>query len=506
VNSEYPDVKIPSGLLFKIIKESAVRLNEYSHLDQDSGYINVEKAYAAIKKYIDGDEIKNYEEYTISTLSPNMPDGKGECLYLRNGKYLTGKESISFSVNRNNFINRDKFYRIYDLRSDSDWLVSIQSSIYLRNEQSASVQVKFDTEKMKEPGLYNGKIFASRSDKSKIPEFSLMTTVVIPYEFTNENNGRLTFSGKLAPGKIDRYFVNIPAGSSAMRITLLSKEGEYTCSKFRIHDPEGKDFYVSPTLNSIEDDSPVSKTFYDLMPGVYEIAATGFYKAKDSSNFNLKVELDGIKIVENKVLTMGNSFIQLINNSNNVKQYTLSGLINGYEKEYDVDLSGIKEIPFTLNSEIEQKVFNFSLSKNDYNKITDFAFLIVDEQGVVKAKSSLSYKDGKLILRNKNNNDSTNYTLRILPGFTHSGSSLTLKIREENIFKNKEGIDVTNQSRSVLSIYPSVIEKIVCEISPPKFIINKDEKYIGKIYLTPNSENGIKLEIPVHIKLLGEVI
>jgi hypothetical protein len=368
------------------------------------------------------------------------------------------------------------------------------------------VQVKFDTEKMKEPGLYNGKIFASRSDKSKIPEFSLMTTVVIPYEFTNENNGRLTFSGKLAPGKIDRYFVNIPAGSSAMRITLLSKEGEYTCSKFRIHDPEGKDFYVSPTLNSIEDDSPVSKTFYDLMPGVYEIAATGFYKAKDSSNFNLKVELDGIKIVENKVLTMGNSFIQLINNSNNVKQYTLSGLINGYEKEYDVDLSGIKEIPFTLNSEIEQKVFNFSLSKNDYNKITDFAFLIVNEQGVVKAKSSLSYKDGKLILRNKNNNDSTNYTLRILPGFTHSGSSLTLKIREENIFKNKEGIDVTNQSRSVLSIYPSVIEKIVCEISPPKFIINKDEKYIGKIYLTPNSENGIKLEIPVHIKLLGEVI
>ncbi len=506
LNVEYPNIKVPSGLLFKLIKESATKMSGYNHLDQGGGYINVENAYAVIKKFIDASEIKNYEEYSVSTLSPNMPNGRGECLYLRNGKYLTGKETISFTVNRNNFIDQKKFYRIYELKSDSDWLIPIQNSVYIRNDQSASVQVKFDVAKMKEPGLYNGKIYASRSGNSSINEFSLMATVVIPHEFTTENSYRKSFSGKLAPGKIERYFVNVPAGASAMRITLKSKEGEYTSSKFRVHDPDGKDVYVSPTLTSLENEESVSKTFYNLLPGVYEIVATGFYKAKAVSNYNLKIEFEMVSTTEKNILSQRNSSVEIINNSNHVRQYSLSGFIDGYEKEYSIELNGEKDFPISIDNELEKKVFKFSLSKEDFNKITDFAFLLVDEEGKAVAKTSLSYKDGELVFDNNRTNDSTNYTLKMLPGFAHSGSYLTLNVKEESVFKSKESFIVTSQNKSVVSIYPSITEKLDCELYQPKVKISSDEKYIGKIYLTPKSESEIKLEIPVHIKLSEEVI
>ena len=102
-----------------------------------------------------------------------MPSRSGNALYIRNGNYLTGNETYTFRIVRNNFIDKKKFYRILNIKSDSDWLIPIQKKIHFRNDQTANVNVKFDLSKMKEPGLYNGVITALRNDGSNIQEFSM---------------------------------------------------------------------------------------------------------------------------------------------------------------------------------------------------------------------------------------------------------------------------------------------------------------------------------------------
>ena len=78
------------------------------------------------------------------------------------------------------------------------------------------------------PGLYNGKIFATRADKSGIPEFELMTTLVIPYHFDADNNYSLNFEDiVLDPGLHKRYFLKIPYGTSNLNFRLSSSNNTF---------------------------------------------------------------------------------------------------------------------------------------------------------------------------------------------------------------------------------------------------------------------------------------
>ncbi len=100
-SQEYPDVKIPSQLLYKAVRESATKMDGYSNLDQGHGYINAVKAYEILKKYIDEGEVNKFESYLISSLSPNSPNEKAQNLYLRNGSYLRSEDTFNFSIKRN---------------------------------------------------------------------------------------------------------------------------------------------------------------------------------------------------------------------------------------------------------------------------------------------------------------------------------------------------------------------------------------------------------------------
>ncbi len=118
-------------------------------------------------------------------------------------------------------LNPDKFYRVYNLKCDADWLTLVQKKTYIRNDQLAAVNVKLDKSKIKEPGLYTTKISAYRDDASKTPEFDMLATVVIPYELNSSNNYKMNWKDQtINQGMIKRYFVKVPAGQNSMKITL----------------------------------------------------------------------------------------------------------------------------------------------------------------------------------------------------------------------------------------------------------------------------------------------
>ena len=237
---EYPDTKIPSELLYEAVRQSATYMENYTWIDQGHGYINAEKAWELLKKYIDQGEVKNYEHYTITSLAPNMPDNKAPNLYLRDGSFLTGKETFNFIVRRDNFQKEGKFYRGYSIKTDADWIIPVQKKTYIRNDQPAGVNVKFDKSKISKPGLYCGRISATRDDHTKMPEFDMLATVVIPYEFNSSNNYQMEWNNeKVDVGMVNRYFIKVPAGQTTMHIELSKAGKEYTRARYRIADPAG---------------------------------------------------------------------------------------------------------------------------------------------------------------------------------------------------------------------------------------------------------------------------
>ncbi len=500
---EFPGVKIPAQLLYKVIREGAVKMNGYTNLDQGFGYINVMNSYELLKKYLKNNEPQKFETYTISSFAPNVPDTKSPNLYIRDGSYLTGEEIFSFNVRRDNLIKSDKFYRVYNLKSDNDWLIPVQKKVYIRNQQQAVVNVKFDKKKMSEPGLYNARITAVRDDGSNTPEFSMMASVIIPYQFNTSNNFKMNWNEqKIDIGMVKRYFLNLPGGQNNLKITLSKNKSDYASIRYRLFDPNGSELYLSSMLNTVRNDEVLESFHYDLEPGVYELIAEGMFNSNRLSTYNLAVDFSSIQFLGEKEISKDDNRRDIVNVFNQVKTYNLSGEISGYQRNYNVKLTGEEsyKMPFTLNKGESSREFNIELTKDDFNKVTDFSLMIFDSTGYAVSKNALKYRKAKISIINSSDNDSVEYTLAFVPAFTHRNSNMTIKVNEITDLSSSVPVNVTNLEKRSVTLYPNSPRTLKFGLTKPDFNLPSDAKFYGKIYFKSPSTNKKEYELPLNFK------
>lgn len=503
---EFPDIKITSQFLFKIIRESATYWPQYTVLDEGSGYINVPQAYELMKKYLKNDEQKKFETYTISSFAPNQPDNKSRNLFIRDGSFLTGDESFSYVIKRDNSIKTDKFYRTFNLKADADWLKLIQKKTYIRNDQSAIINVRVDKSKMKNFGLYTTKISATRDDGSAFPEFDMLATIVIPYEFNSSNNYKMNWKDEVVnAGMIKRYFIQIPAGQNTMKVVLSRDPSlkKYSRCRYYLHNNDGIQIDVSALLSSTNNDEKVENLYYDLTPGVYELVVDGFLLAAEPSTYNLAVEFYSLSRLNDKDLTADNSRIDLVNYFNETKSYNLSGELSGIKNSYVVKVDGkdTYKMPFEIKKEEKSKEFSFTLTKEDFNKITDFAFQILDENGKAISKGGLSYRSGgNVSVDMPSDKDSAVYVLEFIPAFVSKELSANIFVDELTYLPNPTSLDVKNAGRNSLTLYPNNVKTIDVKFVKPEIDASLKGKGFGKIYFKSPVSGKTEYELPVYFK------
>ncbi len=501
-SKEYPEVKIPSQLLYKIVRESATPMEGYNHLDQGHGYINAVDALILLRKYVENGEVDKFETYNVSSTTPNFPDDRSSCLYLRNGSFLKKEDTYSFRITRNNFQKTDKFYRSYIIESDSDWLIPIQKKTYIRNDQPTFVNVKFNLDKMEDPGLYTARITAYRDDRSKLPEFEMLATVVMPYKLCSEGDLTLNWEAKsVEQGLVDRYFVELPAGQTGININLSAVENKYARARYRLVDPDGKEVDLSSQINTVDNKREVENTYYNLSAGVYELIVEGYFLAKDTSHYNLSVRFYGINLIDNGPLTLENNSIRVVNLFNKVDDYSLSGKLLGYEIKHPVTIEGSEKFrfPFVIRKGEASKEFKLEMTKEDYNKLTDLAFMIYNSEDIVIRKSALSYSTGELNIYNNSDADSTEYIFEIVPGFAHEISMANINLTETTYFKNQYDLDVISNGVPNVTLYPSSIEKIEVYFEKPNEYFPTQSQPIGKIMFESTSTQEMEYELPIQI-------
>lgn len=499
-SQEYPDVKIPSQFLYKAIRESATEMEGYTNLDQGHGYINVMNAYTLLKKYIEDGEISKFETYSISALSPNAPFERAPNLYLRNGSYLHNEDTFNFSVRRNDYQKSDKFYRSYNIESDSDWLIPIQKKTYIRNDQSTFVTVRFDKEKMQEPGLYTGRLTAYRDDKSKFPEFEMQATVVMPFRFSYEDNYSRTWnSEKVEQGLFKRYFIELPSGQTGMSIKLSASGKDYARARYYLFDPNGIEVDHSSTINTLDNTNEVETTYFNLVPGVYEVVVDGYFLAKGVSTYDLSIQFYGINRLDDNIVDQNHNQIEVVNLFNAPSTLNLKGQFTGYDVNHEVTISGSEKfrMPFVLRKGEMSKEFKLEMSKTDYNKLTDLALLIYDTDGVVVNSDALGYSTGSISVKNSSDADSTEYIFEIVPGFAHESSSADINLTEFTTFKAESGFDVVSERKSTVTLYPSLPKSLQINYESPNEYFPENSQLVGKITFEYSSTKKAEYELPI---------
>ncbi len=502
MEQEHPGVKIPSPLLFKAIRESAVKMDGYTPLDQGAGYINAVNAYMLLNKYIAEGELKKFETYTVSSFAPNMPERNAPNLYIRDGNYLSGGERYTYTVKRNNFQKEDRFYRIYNIKSDADWLLPVQKKTYIRNNQSAFINVRFDKKKLAEPGLYVGRITAYRNDKTNMPEFNMLATLVMPYSFSAAGNYTREWRGdSVNPGYIKRYFIEVPPGQTSMGVSITSPENRYSRCRFWLFDPDGADLYTSEQLNSEENKLNAEKNFFNLNPGVYELDVEGSIYADTTSFYNLTVKFSGINEIGNAVLDSVNSTVKVVNSFSEAVPYKISGKILGYEKDLAVKVKSPDQytMPFTITKDDAYKLFTIDLSKEDFNKVTDFSMIVYDKNGKALDKDGLSYREGKLKIVKNFETDVDSLTLALVPAFTDGDADILIHIKESTYLKDPETVSVTDDGSKSATLYPSIQRSLECIYRRPEIIKPEGSKFFGKIYFESEVSGKTEAELPIYL-------
>lgn len=496
---EFPDIKIPSKLLYRVVKESAVKMNQYQDIDQGGGYINVINAYEILKKYLNNNAVNTFETYTTKALSPNMPSNTAPNIYLRDARYLEKDNSFRVSLSRDNFSNEGKFFRTFNIQTNQDWIQLITKKTYLRNDQPSFIDLKIDREKLSKPGLYNGIVKAVRDDKNKFVEFDFMVTAVIPYEFNASNNYEMNFNGELDPGMFNRYFISVPAGASAMHVNLNAVEGKYGKAEFRVFNPDGREVYTSLPIDTKDDKYQREESFYDLVPGVYEVVVTGNFSALELSAYKLNITFKGINRIDDFEISENHNRIKVINEYSGNTSYNLSGEIYGYEKEHfiNVDEKAVYHLPFTLKKNEDSKEFYVSVTKEDFNKLTDCAFQILDEKGKALRISALSYSSNSIKIFNRFEADSTNLVLELVPAFANLPNKIDFHITEIGNFKNNETIEVRDGKSKSVTLYPSIIETLELKYVLPADKIPAEANYKGKLIFKNSVNDKIEQELPL---------
>ena len=226
----------------------------------------------------------------------------------------------------------------------------------------------------------------------------------------------------------------------------------------------------------------------------------GSYKSGDTSSYNLSVEFSAIKRLDNEVLDSANNKINVINLYNKSDRYKLSGKILGYENSLNIKLNGrdTVSIPFVLRKDEALKEFIINLSKENFEKITDFSLMIFDENGNVKEKVALHYSEGNIEIANTFISDSVNLRLMLVPAFANKPGTIIIHVKEKTYFNYLVSFSVNDNASHVTTLYPDIEKTLDCEFSEPYQFIPGTSIPFGKIYFESEISNKVKYEIPVY--------
>ncbi len=455
------------------LKNTAEAVPGFTVLDYGAGKPNLAKAGQAldvlVAKY-GKDPLYGFE---VSTNSPMSSDGAGAAAYWR-ATYFPADRPQTFTIKPIFVPQTDAaaltgFSRRLTLRSTADWCMLQQDQIYFRDVQPATVNVKYDAAKLAEPGLHTAVVEGLDGDDVVL---RLFNSIIVPHQATPADDYRIKLENQTVQGyKARRYFVYVPAGASAMHLTLRAVEDKPSTARVNyIYLPNGLSIARGQlrldTRNDIRESGyTVSK---DLEPGVWELPVTST-RPDEESTFDIEVRFDGVHAQPETITDLAASpgespsgEVSLLNLFQRPVIVDVAGKIEGYRKAENRKLKADddrKKITLDFTSEVRAARIHIEVSEDDYAKFTDSAVSVYDSAGKAIAQGGL---DGTTLTMTAENPDpdaeSASCSLELRPAFTHPNSdqSAEFKLKIDYLYKDPIELEVKRGDSSQVTLYPGV--------------------------------------------------
>lgn len=432
------------GMVKRAVIAGATRVPGLELNTQGAGLVNVPGSWPILKDLAGSETARQVLWYHVETACPFQADGLSSAAYWRvPGGVPVSPERVTFDVQPIFHPDltpdqKDRFLRAFTFKSEADWLKLVTGKDYVRGNGSMTVVAEYDGRKLQEPGHYAARIIGSLSggDLGGLAgrEFYLWNTVAVGTPLTVDNGFSVSWTGKdLAPSWVHRYYVDVPAGASAMRVRLeVSSDtgaGKGARVLTEVCDPEGR-VRGGYTGYATREDQPVDdKTIMpsELFPGTWEINVVSAITAMEAGNYRLTVSCDGYQADPVEISSLerpdagkpAKADLTVTRAFPGVFKGQVSAQVEGFVKEYEVELEETDEWTqsFTLDSTTPKVSFHLIMDEAVANLHTDCAVNIYDQAGNPVRRAGFDGTESHMTMSLPGGTTSATYKLQVVGAF-----------------------------------------------------------------------------------------
>ncbi len=498
-------------LLKRALRYSARPLPEYTIPDQGYGLIQLPAAWALLKSLLKG-ERDVVRGFSIRTFNPGSPSAASAGYWRQGGLFPTRRHPQSFYISpvfADSVSEKQKrdMIRGFHITTSAGWLKTVQRNVSLKQDNSAEVTVYADADALKRPGLYSarvegyrlGGLFNSTSPENRVFDFPV--NIIIPDHADREKNYTITWRHELDVGDIQRDFIQVPTGATAMALTLMPRDRKSRVST-TFFDPQGRELPGSLYLDGKRTTRAVKRLdAAGLKEGIWEIDYYNAPTHTETARFTSTVVFGGLQatpgVLRRFFLKNQNSpraTLEIKNRFSTIYRARIHGQVAGIQKKIRLrGHNGAYSQDFEISDNYKNVVFNLEMDKKSFNRLTDFVIRVKDENDRVLLNTAMTYASAEVVFTPES---SGRYTLELLPAFSNDENDRwSMDIKQSFNYFRTIGIVSDRED-----FYPDVTKKLHIRLQKMPQMAPEGYYLYGEVWLDSTEMDALRTSIPIEIR------
>jgi tripeptidyl-peptidase II len=352
----------------RAVYDSAKPIPSLSLIEQGHGLFHIPAAFEKLKAR------KNpASDYVVSVTGPGNSKGKG--ILIRSRELP------------DNFFNAT-VAPLSDVKGDLKVLKLVPSANWIvvpadrwTNAAPQTFQIRLNPAMLTKPGLYSEKITGVDAASDDV-EFEIPVTVIVPSLLNDANRHTLAANDSLKVGKIARYFVDAPVGTTALEINF-STNGPVLWAQ--LVDPVGNTVTSIKSGETTEPMDPLRAHANIKRAGVYEVDIVSGANATRPANYSLNVRAYSLTSTLGPPQADKRLSVTVQNNFEAVKVIPRV-IFRSVQSKKTLNIQGVGTkvtLPFTGDDQNQFSHFGlqFDTALEYYDLMTDYPYRVFDASG-----------------------------------------------------------------------------------------------------------------------------
>ncbi len=350
------------------VYQSAKKIEGLKLVEQGHGLMDVPRAFSLLKNSTDG-----AVEYDLSVSSPTSPDSKGKGIYTRSRVLPSNPFTVTVTPVLSS-VPAGIFLKTFRLQASAPWIRTVPN--FWIHSGPRAFQVELDPAVLSTPGVHSEQIEAIDEATGKLA-FLIPVTVVSATSFNDGNHYSVQYSEKIRVGQTLRFFLDIPAGSTAVQVDLVS-DGPIVWGQ--LLDPEGRQILQLMDSERTFPQPPLYGAVNLGRAGIYELdLISPAYNLKTSA-VGVKVQIFSLKATLGAMKSPGQTELLVENNYSALKVIPKFELTS-VKRKTTVNVSGNGVLlPIVWggadSARFSMLQFQIATSKAIYDLMTDYPYRI----------------------------------------------------------------------------------------------------------------------------------